>query len=99
MTPDLPVLRRLAVLAMSVACLLMAMTPTEAQTTSCDADKAKELTGKPFSPALAEEARRAAGAPSVRGIGPGMVSTADRQPNRLNVEVDKQQVVTGFRCE
>ena len=57
------------------------------------------LAGKAFSPELAEEARRAAGAPAVRGVGPGMVLSADRRPNRLNVEVDKQHVVTGFRCE
>jgi hypothetical protein len=94
---SLPFYRRPA-FAVLVACLLVAMTTT-AQTTSCDAAKAKGFAGKPFSPELAEEARQAAGAPLVRGVGPGMVSSADRRPNRLNVEVDKQQVVTGFRCE
>jgi hypothetical protein len=98
MTLDSLLSRRPPAFVASVACLLAAATAA-AQTTSCDAANAKGLTGKPFSPELAETARRAAGAPAVRGVGPGMISSADRRPNRLNVEVDKQQVVTGFRCE
>jgi hypothetical protein len=67
--------------------------------TVCDRSKVAALIGRPFSPELAEEARRASGARFVRAVGPGMISSADRLSNRLNVEIDQSRIVTGFWCE
>jgi hypothetical protein len=80
--------------------LLVTMQPdAQAQTaTGCDSARAASMVGKPFSPELAEEARRMSGASSVRPIGLDFPSSADRRYDRLNVEVDHAGLVTGFRC-
>ena len=56
------------------------------------------MVGQPYSPELAERARRAAGAREVRKIEPGGAYTMDLDANRLNVEVDRAGTVTGLRC-
>jgi len=64
----------------------------------CEASEARPLVGQPYSPELAEQARRAAGAREVRKIEPGGAYTTDLDSNRLNVEVNRAGVVTGLRC-
>jgi Peptidase inhibitor I78 family len=56
------------------------------------------MAGQPYSPALAEQARRAAEAREVRKIEPGGAYSTDLDPNRLNIEVDRAGIVTGLRC-
>jgi Peptidase inhibitor I78 family len=65
---------------------------------TCVTGEARSIVGQPYSPELADRARRAAGAREVRKIEPGGAYTADLDPNRLNVEVDRAGVVTGLRC-
>jgi hypothetical protein len=64
----------------------------------CAAGEAQLFAGQPYSPELAERARRAAGAREVRKIEPGGAYTTDLDADRLNVEVDRAGVVTGLRC-
>jgi len=82
------------------ALLLLAMHPdARAQTkVGCDAARAAPMIGQRFSRDLAEEARRVSGASSVRPIGLDFPSSADSRLDRLNVEVDRAGIVTGFRC-
>lgn len=70
--------------------------PQDAET--CDPSRIKDLIGKPYSPELAEEARRVSGANSARPIGPGIPSSADARKRRLNLELDNKGVVIGFIC-
>ncbi|WP_445505259.1 I78 family peptidase inhibitor [Microvirga sp. G4-2] len=65
---------------------------------SCAASEARPVVGQPYSPGLAEQARRAAGAREVRKIEPGGAYTMELNPERLNVEVDRAGIVTGVRC-
>jgi hypothetical protein len=81
--------------------LLVAMQPgVQAQTTrGCDSALAASMIARPFSPELAEEAKRVSGASSVQAIGPNFPPTsADSRLDRLNVVVDSAGIVTGFRC-
>jgi hypothetical protein len=64
----------------------------------CTEADARSAVGQPYSPALAEQVRREAGAREVRKIEPGGAYTTDLDANRLNVEVDRAGVVTGLRC-
>ncbi|WP_210166524.1 I78 family peptidase inhibitor [Microvirga vignae] len=64
----------------------------------CAAGEARPVVGQPYSPELAEQARRAAGAREVRKIEPGGAYTTDLDSDRLNVEVDRVGIVTGVRC-
>ncbi|WP_373371165.1 I78 family peptidase inhibitor [Microvirga yunnanensis] len=64
----------------------------------CSAGEAQSLVGQPYSPELAERARRAAGAREIRKIEPGGAYTTDLDSNRLNVEVDRAGIVMGLRC-
>lgn len=86
-----------AAIGMLVFAVLAAGLPQA--TTACDASKVEAQKGKVFSKELSEEARRASGARYVRAVGPGIVSSADRLPGRLNVEVDHAGVIRGFWCE
>jgi hypothetical protein len=54
--------------------------------------------GQPYSPELAETARRAAGARNVRKVEPGGAYTMDLRADRLNIEVDKADVVHDVNC-
>jgi hypothetical protein len=79
--------------------LLAGQLDTQAQPAKgCDSARAAPMIGKPFSLELAEEAQRISGASSVRPIGLDFPSSADSRLDRLNVEVDRAGLVTGFRC-
>ena len=65
---------------------------------ACAASEARPVVGQMYSPELAEQARRPAGAREVRKIKPGGAYTTDLDSNRLNVEVDRAGIVTGLRC-
>ena len=65
---------------------------------ACDATALAALVGKPFTPALEADARARAKVQNVRAIRPGMAVTMDFRPDRLNIDIDEKNVVTGFRC-
>jgi Peptidase inhibitor I78 family len=65
---------------------------------ACAAGEAQGIVGQPYSPELAERARRTAGAREVRKIEPGGAYTTDLDSDRLDIEVDRAGIVTGLRC-
>jgi hypothetical protein len=65
---------------------------------TCAAGEARSVVGQPYSPELAERARRTAGAREVRKIEPGGAYTTDPDAHRLNVEVDRAGIVRDLRC-
>ncbi|QRM33441.1 I78 family peptidase inhibitor [Microvirga sp. VF16] len=64
----------------------------------CAMGEAQAVVGQPYSPELAERARRAAGAREIQKIEPGGAYTTDLNADRLNIEVDRAGIVTGLRC-
>ncbi len=64
----------------------------------CDAAQAQFAVGARYSDALAERARTAAGAASVRRLVPGQVVTMEFNGTRLNLDTDAAGTVTSARC-
>lgn len=64
---------------------------------ACDAARAEAYVGRNGA-AVADEARTAAGARTVRVIAPGQAVTMDSRPDRLNVETDARGNVVSVRC-
>jgi hypothetical protein len=64
----------------------------------CDATKAQFAVGERYSDALAERARTAAGAATVRRLVPGQVVTMEYNGTRLNLDTDAAGRVTSARC-
>jgi hypothetical protein len=92
-----PVLLAFGLLVTAPACGLAQPAAAPARQ-ACAASEARPFVGQPYSPELAERARREAGARKVRKIKPGGAYTMELDPDRLNVEVDRSGVVTGLRC-
>jgi hypothetical protein len=96
---SLRVIRFLAVLLTALA-----LTPTGGlaqpapDRQACATGEAQAVIGQPYSPELAERARRTAGAREVQKIEPGGAYTTDLNADRLNIEVDRAGDVTGLRC-
>ena len=65
---------------------------------ACDADRAAFAVSQPYSADLAERARQAAGARQSRKIEPGGAYTMELRTDRLNIEVDRRDVVQRVRC-
>ena len=61
---------------------------------TCDARAQRGLVGQE----LRDMAAVAAAAPKVRFLGPGDLATTDEQPDRLNVELDANRIVTRVYC-
>jgi len=77
----------------------MAATGVSAQQPgSCAADRANFALGQPYSSDLANRARQAAGARNVRKLEPGAPATTDLRQDRLNLQVDDQEIVTRVTC-
>jgi hypothetical protein len=66
--------------------------------TRCDALQAQWTAGKPVGDAEAEQARKDAGATSVRVLKPGQPVTMDFNGARLNIEVDEKGIGVSVRC-
>lgn len=64
----------------------------------CDAAPAQGLIGRAATPELGQEALRLTRARTLRWIQPGGVVTMDYRTDRLNVELDAGNRVTGMRC-
>ncbi len=73
-------------------------TPEPAPPMSCNAAPANSYIGKRAIYSVTEDARTAAGANSVRVLGPGDVATMDYRGDRLNIKVNGDRVITGFTC-
>ena len=65
---------------------------------ACQTAALAALVGTPFTPALQADARARAKVRTVRAIRPGMAETMDFRPDRLNIDIDEKNIVTGFRC-
>lgn len=65
---------------------------------ACDATRAQFAVGEAYSDALAERARKAAGASIVRRLVPGQVVTMEYSAARLNLDTDAAGKVTSARC-
>lgn len=65
---------------------------------SCDASQVQGLVGQPYSDAVGEQARQDAGAEKVRTLKPNQPITMEFLGERLNIEVDENNLVSGVRC-
>ena len=64
----------------------------------CQASGAEFAVGKPVTPALIEQARKASGSQLARALGPNDVMTLEYRSERLNLNADAQGVVTRVNC-
>lgn len=64
----------------------------------CHAERAQAAVGKTATAAVVEEARRSSGATIVRKLVPGQMVTMEFRADRLSLDVDANDVVTGVRC-
>jgi hypothetical protein len=64
----------------------------------CNADRAAFAVQQPITDELAERARLAAGAETVRVVRPGQPITMDLRMDRLNINLDGAGAVTQVRC-
>lgn len=91
----------LAVLALPTwSCLAMPESTVVSGETlmQCDASKVQWALGEMADDALAERARSAAGARSVRVIAHGMMVTQEYREDRLNLDLDEHGRVRAVRC-
>ncbi|KRG37708.1 Elastase inhibitor AFLEI Flags: Precursor [Stenotrophomonas panacihumi] len=65
---------------------------------TCDASQLQSLVGQPLTDALSAQAKEDAKAGEVRVLKPGEMVTMEFNGDRLNLEVDEKQVITGVRC-
>ena len=65
---------------------------------TCDASQVEGLVGQAYTEALAEQARQDAGAAKVRVLKPNQPVTMEFLGERLNIEVDDKNLVSGVRC-
>ncbi|MBW4330930.1 peptidase inhibitor I78 [Stakelama sp. CBK3Z-3] len=65
---------------------------------ACDVDGLSGFVGQTGTQELAAQALGISGARTVRWRKPGMAMTMDYRTDRLNIDLDKQNVVTGFKC-
>jgi len=64
----------------------------------CNADAARFAIGREPTPDLVERARAESGSATVRVIRPGDVVTMDHREDRLNLDVNERNAITGARC-
>ncbi|MBB4128139.1 hypothetical protein GGR77_003466 [Xanthomonas translucens] len=65
---------------------------------TCDASQAQGLVGQAAEQALVDQARIDTGSKSVRVLKPNQAVTMEFNGERLNIEVDAKNVITGVRC-
>ncbi|MBG6291516.1 MULTISPECIES: I78 family peptidase inhibitor [Pseudomonas] len=69
-----------------------------AMTGTCNAKAVQSIIGKVVTPTLTEEARRDAGASVARVLTPHQPVTMEYNSQRLNIDVDDNQVVKQVSC-
>ena len=72
--------------------------PEPAPSMRCDTAPAREYLGQLATDAVVQNAQQAAGANSVRVLGPNDAATMDYRGDRLNVLVDGQRLITKLTC-
>ncbi|MDV3467253.1 I78 family peptidase inhibitor [Stenotrophomonas sp. C3(2023)] len=65
---------------------------------SCDASQAQGLVGQTYTDALGSQAQQDASAQELRVLRPDDMTTMEFVGERLNVELDEKNVVSGVRC-
>ncbi|GHH60191.1 I78 family peptidase inhibitor [[Pseudomonas] boreopolis] len=65
---------------------------------TCDATQAQALVGQPLTDEATRQAQQDTQAKHVRVLKPGQAVTMEFDGERLNIEVDADNVVTGVRC-
>lgn len=65
---------------------------------TCNAEAARYAVGKAASNDVVDKARIDSGSALVRVIGPGMSVTMDYREDRLNIDVNDRNAITGVRC-
>ena len=65
---------------------------------SCDASQVQGLVGQAYSEEAAQQAKQDANATQVRMLKPNQPITAEYLGERLNIEVDDKNLVSGVRC-
>jgi hypothetical protein len=65
---------------------------------SCDASQVQGLVGQAFDPALVDQAKQDALAQQVRVLKPDTMTTMEFVGERLNLEVDEKNIISGVRC-
>ncbi|KHK91233.1 I78 family peptidase inhibitor [Novosphingobium malaysiense] len=74
------------------------MPPPPDMQPTCGADMLDAYIGRPASDSTIAAIREWRGDNLVRVIRPGTVVTMDYRPERLNIDVDENGTITGFRC-
>ena len=69
-----------------------------ADAASCDPLQAQWIVGKPVGEKEAEQARKDAGAKTVRILKPGQMVTMEFNASRLNIDVDEKDMGVAARC-
>ncbi|MEI2418505.1 I78 family peptidase inhibitor [Orrella sp. JC864] len=64
----------------------------------CNADNLQGSLGQPLSDSLAAQLLQQSGSATARTLRPGQVVTMEYNPQRLNVLVDDNNVITAIRC-
>lgn len=93
----------LAAAMMLTACATVEPEPPEVEVPvhgagKCDAGPVQHLIGRPRSDSVGAEALRRSGARTLRWIGPDTAYTQDLRSDRINIETDRNDRVTGVRC-
>lgn len=81
-----------------LAACATAPTPEPTPSMSCNTAPAREYLGQTATDAIVQNAQQAAGANSVRVLGPNDAATMDYRGDRLNIMVDGQRVITRLNC-
>jgi hypothetical protein len=76
----------------------LATSPDSGSQSVCDADRVQGAVGQNADDRLAERSRSQAGAKIVRVLKPDSVMTTEYNPERLNLLLDEQGVVSRVNC-
>ncbi|WP_101927159.1 MULTISPECIES: I78 family peptidase inhibitor [Luteimonas] len=66
--------------------------------TPCDTETVQSLIGETGNEALYQKAQQDSGAKQFRALGPTDMATMDFREDRLNIDLDADGKITGFRC-
>jgi len=67
-------------------------------TASCDAQPVQRLVGQTYSTSLDGDLRSGATVNQLRVLRPGQVMTLEYNPSRLNVILEKDDIISALRC-
>ncbi|MCY1269180.1 Peptidase inhibitor I78 family protein [compost metagenome] len=98
--------QRIPLVALFAVALLAGCSSTEERSASpdaaasgrCNAEPLQSLVGRTVSASLLQEAKRTSGAQVARVLRPNDVMTMDYNSQRLNIDVDAQQVIRQIHC-